>query len=98
MCRIFKKVRNDILRPVYNKAFFVILLYSLQILLQSFQKVQKGPSKMMYSGKKGYHKTQKTVVSTKPLKKNPKYLPRNTNSRKTEAMYENKPKRALLAD
>jgi len=42
MIRIAEKVQNKILSSAFKKAFFDILLHSLRILLQSFQKYKLG--------------------------------------------------------
>ena len=67
-------VENIILRTVYKKAFFNILLHRVHILLQSFQKVTIGPQKIFLKKIKKSIKTKNLKLSTKLLKKLKKSL------------------------
>ena len=70
--RILNKVQNEILKPVYKKAFFNILLHRVHNLLQSFQKVQKGPQKFFLKKSNWVLKNAEFYAVYKSVKKTAK--------------------------
>ena len=91
-------MEHRILRTVYKEVFFNILLHRVRILLQSFQKVQKGLGKNIFDKNwNEYQKNAEFFAEYKTVGKTQKWSPKKVRYKKLKQWISKSPKSALLA-